>query len=108
MQRFTNEYGEGLCPDFGTIHGAVLSNRTVPAAHGAEPFDGPIRMWYASCSVFQPLRTSPSRPDYNELMKIPTQRTNEPGKFWLTAGTAIPLTVLLLLLGVFIVLVRNW
>jgi hypothetical protein len=40
-------------------------------------------------------------------MKIPTQKTDET-KFWLTAGTAIPLTVLLLLLGVFIVLVRNW
>ena len=41
-------------------------------------------------------------------MKIPTQKTHEPGKFWLTPGTAIPLTVLLLLLAIFIELVRNW
>ena len=90
MQRFTSQYGEGLFPD------------STPRRR----FDGLIRMWYASSSEFQPLNTIAAR--LRELMKIPTPRTDETGKFWLTAGTAIPLAVLLLLLGVFIVLVRNW
>ena len=64
-------------------------------------------MWYPLCSEYKPLNASALAARSRELMKIPTQKTVEP-KFWLTAGTAIPLTVLLLLLGVFIVLVRNW
>jgi hypothetical protein len=65
-------------------------------------------MWYPSHLGFQQLKAERSAARLRELMKIPTHRSNEAGKFWLTPGTAIPLAVLILLLGVFIVLVRNW
>ncbi len=36
---------------------------TLSTAHGAEPFDGLIRMWYPSCSEFKTLNASALRLD---------------------------------------------